>query len=191
MVTQRATPRIAPLVVGVALLAAVMALSVLPNTGAVSAASNCQYGVCTNSGPSTSTWLIVLGVLLLIALALFVLIMRGRQKPQGSPQEWEPGSAASTDGSGGPSPEIPQGVAAGTSLGASAAYVESPDDVSAPETAAVAGAGAAGAAGAASGEEPDIDSLMAELDKISGEILTRGTTGKKPPSTGGSDEKSS
>jgi hypothetical protein len=71
-----------------------------------------------------------------------------------------------------------------------AAYVETPEDVSAaPPSEAVAGVAAGGAAAAAT--EPDIDSLMAELDKISGEILTRGTPPKKPPTTDLPDEKSS
>jgi hypothetical protein len=52
---------------------------------------------------------------------------------------------------------------------------------------AIAGAAAGGAAAGAAGEEApgDIDSLMGELDRISGEILQRGP-GKKPP-TGGAD----
>ncbi len=45
----------------------------------------------------------------------------------------------------------------------------------------VAGA-AGGAAGAAGEAEPDIDSLMAELDKISGEILKKAPK----PGSGGS-----
>ncbi|MGA9839215.1 MAG: hypothetical protein WBS16_02095, partial [Thermoplasmata archaeon] len=50
--------------------------------------------------------------------------------------------------------------------------------------AAIAGGAVAGAGAAAAAEdEPDIDSLMAELDKISGEILKRpkGASDKKPP----------
>jgi hypothetical protein len=49
--------------------------------------------------------------------------------------------------------------------------VPPPIPVSKVGTAGAAGASAGVAAGAT---EPDIDSLMAELDKISGEILKRG-----------------
>ncbi|MCI4330537.1 MAG: hypothetical protein L3K19_01655 [Thermoplasmata archaeon] len=194
MVSEPAPPRFAPLAVGVALLVLIVGLAVLPNTGAVTAQSNCQYGVCTNSSPSSSSWLIVLGVLVLIAVALLVLILRGRSKPQASPQAWEPGpSGEAGPGSSAPSSQdVPEGAAVGAALGvgAGSAYVENPDDVSAPDAIAAAPAAAA-SAGAAAGAEPDIDSLMAELDKISGEILSRGPATKKPPGSGGSDDRSS
>lgn len=186
MVTKPPPRRWAPLAIGVALLALVVGLAILPNTGAVPAQSNCQYGVCTNSTASNTTWYIVIGVLLLIFMALAILILRGRQRPMSTPQAWEAGPSDS-GGAGGPSSDIPEGVAAGAGAGAAAAYVETPEDVSAP----AASAGAAAGASAASGEEPDIDSLMAELDKISGEILSRGTSPKKPGGSAGSDDKSS
>jgi hypothetical protein len=59
--------------------------------------------------------------------------------------------------------------------------------------AAPAGAAAGAAAGAGAAEaEPDIDSLMAELDKISGEILKRAPKkgAEKPPETKSDDESS-
>jgi hypothetical protein len=189
MVTEAPPRRLAPLAIGVALFALVVGLAILPNTGAVPAQSSCQYGVCTNSTASNTTWYVVIGVLLLIFLALAILILRGRQRTSTSPQEWEPGPSASA-GPNGPSADIPDGATtgalAGAGAGVAAAYVESPEDVAVP----AAGAAAAGGA-AASGEEPDIDSLMAELDKISGEILTRGNSPKKPGGSGGSDDKSS
>jgi len=60
----------------------------------------------------------------------------------------------------------------------------SPDDVGAMG----GGVAVAGGAAAAGSEAPgDIDSLMGELDRISGEILKRGP-GKKGPPTSGEDE---
>ncbi|MGC2790146.1 MAG: hypothetical protein WA547_08895, partial [Thermoplasmata archaeon] len=77
-------------------------------------------------------------------------------------------------------------------------YLETADDVAGmpppaptpapavPAAVVVAGGAAVGAgagAVAADADEPDIDSLMAELDKISGEILKRpkNAAAKKPP----------
>jgi hypothetical protein len=55
-----------------------------------------------------------------------------------------------------------------------AEYVETPEDVgSAPPTLGTPPGAPAAASGAKPEAEPDIDSLMAELDKISGEILKR------------------
>ncbi len=62
--------------------------------------------------------------------------------------------------------------------------MEGPEDaVAAAGAGAAVGAGAGAAA--AEAEPADIDSLMGELDRISGEILKRGPGKKGPPSAGG------
>ncbi len=148
---------------------------------------------------------------LVAALLIFQHERRRRKPPAGPPEgsETEPdGSGASV--AGGPEATPPPGAAgealAGSGLGAAGAavvsstdpgpgaaagapdYVEGPEDVGgptavmatpSPATAAAAPA-AAGAADAA--EEPNIDDLMDELDRISGEILKKDA---RPPKGGG------
>ncbi|HTP54208.1 MAG TPA: hypothetical protein VML94_04480 [Thermoplasmata archaeon] len=167
--------RIVPAALGIAMLAVVVAAAFVPNVGTVQAATNCPYGNCSTPSSSFPTWeLASIGaiVVLFLLVGLFVL-MRRRRPPAseapygGSAAGGAPPSGAMEAGPAAPYPEEP----------ASAAYVETPEDVAAPPPtiSAPPAVGAAGAgAGAASAEaEPDIDSLMAELDKISGEILKR------------------
>ncbi len=155
------------------MLAVVIAAALVPNAGAVPAASNCPYGQCTTPS-STPTWeLASIGAIVVLGLlvGLFVVMRRRRRPPQetmagGAAAGGAPPSGAVQEGPEGPNPEE----------AASAAYVETPDDVASPPPnltppATVAGVGAGIASGAEA--EPDIDSLMAELDKISGEILKR------------------
>ncbi|MCI4333333.1 MAG: hypothetical protein L3K01_06395 [Thermoplasmata archaeon] len=167
----RGRPPLVPVALAVAMLAVVLAAALGPATGTVAAAASCQYGTCPSSGPSALTWgigALLAAVILIVALA--VILQRRRGGPPssgGSVTPWSGGAAES------PAPaEAPP-------------YMENPDDVG------VAAAGAGAAAGAAAGSEPgDIDSLMGELDRISGEILKRGP-GKKGPPTGDSEPESS
>lgn len=173
------------------MLSVVLAAGLFPNAGTVQAQSSCPYGGCSTSS-ALPTWELV-SILVLVAAAVIaaaLLLMRRRRPP----------AAASVK----PWQEPPAGAAAGPAVspapgtgGPVAPYIEGPEDVGHPPptvgpapavgagAAAGAGAGAGAAAGAAAEGEPDIDSLMAELDKISSEIL------KKPPkkrSPGASDE---
>lgn len=178
MVTLRRTSRIVPIALGIAMLGVVLAAGLFPNAGTVSAQSSCPYGNCQSNSSAIPTWELV-SILVVIAagaIAAALFLMRRRRSPPTQPvQAWK----------GGP----PAGAGSAAPTGPTPPYIETPEDVGhAPPTvmpgAAGAAAGAtAGAAGAAAGAEPDIDSLMAELDKISGEIL------KKPPKkgAGGSD----
>jgi hypothetical protein len=167
--------RLVPLGLGAAMLATVIAAALTPNIGAVPAQSSCQYGTCS-SGTSTPFpwWIVAVVVVIVAALVLAYLLVGRRRRPPA--RGLRPAEAAvPPSGAAGGGPEAPGGPAA-------AAYVETPEDVGAamPSVAGVAGGAAgAGAAAGAPEEEPDIDALMAELDKISGEIL------KKPPKTGG------
>jgi hypothetical protein len=154
------------------MLGLVLAAALGPATGTVAASASCQYGTCASNGPSALTWglgALLAAVILIVALAVILQRRRGGPPPSGGA-----GVAAWS----GTAPESPAPAEAPP-------YLESPDDVGAATGAAAAGAGAA--AGAAAAAEPgDIDSLMGELDRISGEILKRGP-GKKGPSTDGAD----
>ena len=175
------------LAVGLLVLGAFVAVALLPNSGWVAAAATCQYGSCDSTSGSTisSLWYAVLAVLVLVAIALGVLLLRRRRRaPAGPVEPWSGDESGGAVG-GAEGPEAANVVPEG----AGAPYMEMPTDVGAqpPAMAASAGAAAGGAA-----EEGDIDSLMQELDKISGEILKRGTPGKKgdvppPDDSTGSD----
>jgi hypothetical protein len=167
--------RIVPLVLGLGMLAVVVAAGLSPNTGVVAAASNCTYGQCPSSGNSVPTWEIAtIGAVIVLALlaGLFILMRRRRRPP----------TTAAPAGGQGPTPPVgaaappsngPEEMAGPASAIPAATYVETPEDVgSAPPTLGTP-PGAPAAAGAKAEAEPDIDSLMAELDKISGEILKR------------------
>ncbi|HZY70333.1 MAG TPA: hypothetical protein VFF67_05065 [Thermoplasmata archaeon] len=154
---------------GVAMLVVAVAAAWVPNAGALPAQVSCQYGVCTNSQTGIQAWQIALVVLLiLIALIVAVLLLRRRRPPEGAPEPWSgpayPGEAAPE---GAVAPEQP------AVMPPSAAYLETPEDVGTPmpEPAVPPAAPAPGGA--------DIDSLLKELDTISGEILKRGQPPKK------------
>jgi hypothetical protein len=163
------------------MMAVTVAAAFLPGIGAAPATPGaaCVYGECpaNNNGIPLGTLYLILALLAIVALVLGLLIYRerrggGRQPPQ----EWAEGT---------------EGAAAGGPAAANL-YTEGPEDVSVPPpevSGAVAAAGAGAAVGAAAGQEGDIDSLMAELDRISGEILKKGSGKKGGPgsSTGGSD----
>jgi hypothetical protein len=160
------------------MLAVIIAAGLSPNTGAVPAQSNCQYNQCVG-GTSIPWWVLgAIVVAVVAALLIALLLMRRRRRPPAAPVRPYVAPGA------GPAGGAPAAAPAPT--GPAPPYLETAEDVGAAPPAVPAGgppAGAVGgaAAGAAAGkaaEEPDIDSLMAELDKISSEILKR----PKPPS---------
>ncbi|MCI4365512.1 MAG: hypothetical protein L3K10_05570 [Thermoplasmata archaeon] len=173
--------RLVPILLGAGMLAMVVAAGLSPSLGGVSAQSNCQYAQCPANSTSPFPWWIVAAIVVVVVIAALIGLFLFRRRPPTtptSPEAWEPPAGAAP---GGPTPpSTAPAVAGGAALGAAAvgpasSYVETPEDVGQVPPAVGAGA----AAGAAAGEqEPDIDSLMAELDKISGEIL------KKAPKTG-------
>jgi hypothetical protein len=177
--------RLVPILLGAGMLGTVVAAGLAPTIGAVAAQSNCQYAICNSGSTTPFPWWIVAVVLAVFVLAALLGLMLFRRRPPSTPaapEAWEPPAGAS---SGGPMPPsaVPAAAAVGATAGVAAApvanYVETPDDVgqSLPAVGAAVAAGAAGGVAAAEAD-PDIDSLMAELDKISGEIL------KKAPKTG-------
>jgi len=158
------------------MLGTVVAAGLAPTIGAVAAQSNCEYNSCTSGSSTPFPWWIVAAVLAVVVVAALIGLMLLRRRPPSgtsAPAAWQPPSGAT--GPGGPMP--PSAAPAAAMVGGTAAaaasrpsYVETAEDVG--QIPPAAGTGAAGEA------EPDIDSLMAELDKISGEIL------KKAPKTG-------
>jgi hypothetical protein len=163
---------------GIAMLAVVLAAGLFPNAGTVQAQSSCPYGGCSTSS-SVPVWEYV-SIFVIIAVGAIIallFIMRRRRPPRPT------GAAPAAASGGGPAPLTPWAEGPETPPGpTSAPYIEGPEDVghAPPAVPAPAPAAAAPAAGAAAGAESgsDIDSLMAELDKISTEIL------KKAPKKG-------
>ena len=170
--------RIIPLTLGIAMLAVVLVAGLFPNAGTVQAQASCPYGGCSTPS-SVPVWEYV-SIIVLIAVAAIValLFIMRRRRPPSATTTPAAGAAAGglTPWAAGPSaPSEP-----------AAPYIETPEDVGhpPPSVGGPSAAPAAAAAGAAAGAEPasDIDSLMAELDKISTEILKkspkRGAAGK-------------
>jgi MYXO-CTERM domain-containing protein len=180
------------------MLAIVIAAGLTPESGIVRASSNCTYGNCPASTPFP-VWAVATTIaVVVLALLLALLLLRRRRRPPAAqaPPEWEGPAGAGA------------GVAAGTTMGeeggeipawqeppppppdAPAGAVESPEYLEGAAVAPpVAAAGAAAVPGPAPEAEPDIDSLMSELDKISEEILKRPT--KKPPAGSSDDDEPS
>ncbi|MGI0132861.1 MAG: hypothetical protein ACREDK_07230 [Thermoplasmata archaeon] len=179
---------IAPLLLGGLALLLIVVATIAPATGALPAQTNCPYGNCTPVGTDYTTYYIgiaIAAVLVAIIATFFLFRRRGRSPPSASQEESYGG------GPGGEyaAPEGPTPPSAAP--GPEAAYLESPEDIGASTPSVAAPAAAAGAAAGAEGES-DIDSLMQELDRISGEILKRGTPKKgeaaaKPESTDDTD----
>ena len=149
------------------MLAVVLAAGLFPNAGTVSAqTSSCPYGGCSSSSSIPAWEYVTILVLVAAGVILAVLFLMRRRRP--------PPAAAVPPG---PSAEgAPAGAAPTAPAGPVPPYVETPEDVGhAPPS-----AGAAGAAAPPAWAEPgtDIDSLMAELDRISSDIL------KKAPKKG-------
>jgi hypothetical protein len=157
------------------MLAVILAAGLFPNAGTVQAQASCPYGGCSPSTSSIPVWEYVSILVAIAAGAIVALlfVMRRRRPPRATttvtPWVGPPAGAAPA----GPGPAAP----------VTPPYIETPEDVGhAPPS--VAPGVAAPAAGAAAGAESgsDIDSLMAELDKISTEIL------KKAPKKGADDK---
>ncbi|MCI4334295.1 MAG: hypothetical protein L3K04_01475 [Thermoplasmata archaeon] len=182
--------RVLPGLLAAGMLAVLLTLALAPATGAVRADSSCQYGNCSSpsNGVPVWAWGAVGGLLFLIILLMAVLVFRHRRRGSSPPSTAVPPDAgvAATMGPEDGGPEAPydaMGPAGAAAVPAAApAYLETEDDVAAPPTvmpsAAVPTPPPAAGVG---GEEPNIDSLMDELDRISGEILKKEPKGKGPP----------
>jgi hypothetical protein len=171
-----------PYAFALAILGLVVAAALGPATGTVAAAATCQYGTCASNGPGLLTYGVGAIVALIILLIAAAIIYQRRRGGGSIPPAAGGGAVAAWSGPTGPESPAP--------AEAPPPYIEGPEDAAvAIGAGAVAGGAVAGAA-AADAEPADIDSLMGELDRISGEILKRGP-GKKGPPSGGGDAESS
>jgi len=176
-VSERKGSRIVPLALGIAMLAVVLTAGLFPNAGTVQAQSSCPYGGCTTSS-SVPVWeyVSILVVIAVAAILALLFIMRRRRPPRAT--------MAAAGAAGGAAAAPPAwGEDSTAPAGPSPSYLETPEDIGhAPPSvvtpATATPAEAAGGAAAGTESSSDIDSLMAELDKISTEIL------KKPPAKG-------
>jgi hypothetical protein len=174
-----ASPRkkhVVPIALGLAMLGIIVGAGLSPNTGAAPAQTTCPYGVCPTSSNGIAPWEIALVVILLLLAALIAVLLLRRRTRSGPPGEETSGTLA-PPGAGGPgmTPLEPPIIAP---------YVETPEDIGTPPVAPPPPPIPPAAEG-----EGDIDSLLKELDNISGEILKRGAPGKALPpvdETGGS-----
>jgi hypothetical protein len=186
--------RALPSLLAVGMLVLLLVVALAPETGALPAQSDCQYGNCSTASNTTPLWAwAAVGLFLLLLAALVaILLVRHRRRGGGGASSQPPPEATFSPQVGTP-PAPPEGSAvpaaavaapAGVAAAAAPAYLETEDDVSAPPTVMPAAAPAPAPAAAApeGGEEPNIDSLMDELDRISGEILKKEPKGKGPPS---------
>lgn len=187
------------------MLAVVVLAALSPNLGAVPAQTNCPYGICPSSSPGVPIWVWgVIGAIIIAALlGLIFVFTRRRRRPPSAAAPVQPWQGGAGPGSAPPPPPAPPASPPPAPPAAAPAYLETPEDVGhAPPSVSpsdVAGVGAAGIAGAAGGAaaaagaagesaEPDIDSLMAELDRISGEILKRAPKKGTTPATEPTEE---
>jgi hypothetical protein len=169
-----------PIALGAGMLGTVVAAGLAPSIGAVAAQTNCQYSDCSAATTSPFPWWIVALVVAIVVVAALLALMLFRRRPPANPpapEAWEPPEGASASSPTGPSPPSAAPVDAAALGGAAvagaavagaaapASYVEGPEDVGQAMPVVAAAPAAA--------DEPDIDSLMAELDKISGEILNK------------------
>jgi hypothetical protein len=142
-------------------------------------ASTATTAVSVTSPSSSFPWWIyvVIAVVVLLALILLVLVFQRRRRPR--PAAVPPMQVWQEE----PSPPM------GAPIGPAPNYLEGPEDVGhAPPLVPVptSGAGVTPPAPPPGAEgEPDIDALMAELDKISGEILKKPS--KAPKDSEGED----
>ena len=182
--------RIVPTALGLGMLAVIVVAGLSPNTGVVAAASNCTYGQCPSTSTSIPYWEIgtIIAIVVLVLIAALGLTMRRRRRPPagGVP----PGAVQSPPTDTGPVAPMPTPDEHGAPGAAipPPEYVETEQDVGAALPALGAPPVPPPAPASKTEAEPDIDALMAELDRISGEILKK--TPKKPSDPGAGNDSS-
>lgn len=93
-------PRGLPIALAVALLGVVVLAGLLPNTGVVSASSNCTYGSCPASSSFPIWEVSAAAIVAVLALIVGLLLLRRRRRrpPEGETGEAGTAGAASTTG---------------------------------------------------------------------------------------------
>ncbi len=170
-------------VLGSAMLLVVLAAALTPNFGTVSAQSSCLYGNCTSGGGSSFPWTeLFLGLAVILAaliLAMLAIYYRRRKPPAGDDSN-VPGGAGTAGGGSAPPPSTGT-TEIGTSAESGPSYLEAarffgtipPVPGGEASGATAAWAGTTNYAAGSGGVEADLDSILAEIEKISDEILKR------------------
>ncbi|MFZ1023916.1 MAG: hypothetical protein WAN87_07260 [Thermoplasmata archaeon] len=183
MVSKEMGHKLLPILLGSTMLFVILAAALTPNFGSVAAQSNCPYGNCTSGSGSSFPWIsvfVALAVILAaIILALLVIYYRRRNPPP--PQAAGPAGVGGAGGSGSPPPPstgtigIDEGVSSSPSYAEAARYF----GITPAGTQAVqpdASSSWSGNPGYPEGRVnvgAELDSILAEIEQISGEILKR------------------
>lgn len=102
---RRRVLRAVPLALALGMLAVVVLAGLLPDTGVVSASSNCSYSKCPASTPFP-LWAVSAAVaVVVIALILALLLLRRRRPPQAAAP---PSGSEGESNAGEPNPAEPQ-----------------------------------------------------------------------------------
>lgn len=177
MIFRSTVRKVIPSALGVAMLGVVVAAALTPNVGVIPAQAGCQYGNCGPPAPNYTY--VYLGIAAVIVAGIIAGVLLGRRRRRGPAEEFA-GRRAPPRAPVAEYEEPPAGA-----VGGEMEYFEEAPPPVEPEVPM-----GPEAPGAPPGEGPttsDIDSLMDELDRISGEILKKGPPKRGPPPTG-SDE---
>lgn len=183
MAAQRRGPPQLPIYLGSAMLMVLIAAALTPDFGTVAAQSSCPYGNCTSGSGSSFPWIsvfVALAVILAaIILAMLVIYYRRRNPPP--PQAVGSTGVVSADGGGTPPPPSTESLGAYEGVSSSGSYAEaaryfgiSPNGTQAVQ-ADVPGSWSGNPvyADGRSNVGAELDSILAEIEQISGEILKR------------------
>jgi hypothetical protein len=182
MIAKEKGHKLIPFALGSTMLFVILTAALTPDFGTVAAQSSCPYGNCTSGSGSSFPWIsvfVALAVILAaIILALLAIYYRRRTPPP--PQPAGPAVAGGTEGGSTPPPP------AGTN-GTEEAASSSPTYAEAARYFGITGSGVEavqtrnpiswmGTSAHAHGPTDvgaELDSIMAEIEQISGEILKR------------------
>jgi hypothetical protein len=165
--TDRQRGRMVPLSLALAMLAIIVAAGLTPNANAVQAQSNCTYSQCVASTPFP-IW-VVAGAVVAVVIALLaalLLLRRRRREPPPPPPVVE-------ESLGAPPPPPEAGPIAPW---------EGPATLPPPVAGPIEPGWEEGAPAEPPPAKGDIDSLLEELNKISGE-MSKTAPKKQPPRT--------
>lgn len=106
--------RAVPVLLAGAMLLVIVLGALTPNTGALPAQSNCQYGNCTSVSPGSSVplwqWVAVGAVVAALAIAGLLLLLRHRGRQPPTAQDGD--EAAGTEGGADPADPAESGESA-------------------------------------------------------------------------------
>ncbi len=172
------------------MLAVVLAATVSPYLGAGTAQTSCAYPPCPPAPTPSWVYALIAVGLIAAALAFAFVLMRRRRRPPAAGQgvrAWEGGA-----GPGASRPAAHREPPAPPPEFASLApvYLETPEETE--PTPPTVEQGALAGAGAAAAEEADTaaDTVRAELERISQEILRRSKEKRPPPDAPETDDES-